>query len=314
MPRKTPADLLFILAIDHRVDFPRDLLGVDEGEPNAAQLERAAHLKGIVFAGLAEAVEAGLSKSEAGIWADTHMGEAVLLRSRGMSVVTVASVERPRAREFQFEDALGFAERLKSIDATYAGARVRYNPAGDPANNESHRHKLRRLSEICRSGGPNLLIELIVMPIDDQVKEVGGYAAWESEIRPVALVQTIQELQDAGVEPDLWVVDPPLDPTTAATVAAQAHVDDRTDTGMLFLVGGDQSITLQESGHDEIVRVAARTAGVTGLLIGPSTYYDSIARYNDGKIGREQATREVAANVGELVSLFTRARKTSEVS
>ena len=66
MPRKTPADLLFILAIDHRVDFPKDLLGVDEGAPSAAQLARAAHPKGIVFAGRAEAAEAGPFENDGG--------------------------------------------------------------------------------------------------------------------------------------------------------------------------------------------------------------------------------------------------------
>ncbi len=314
MPREKPDDLLFVAGVDNRIDLPAEMLGLDDGEPGAAILERAAELKGIVFAGLASAVEAGLPKSQVGLWADPGVGEAVLLRARAMAMTTVVSVERPGVTEFQFDDAIGFADRLKGLDATFAGARVRYNPAEDAAANESRRNILRRLSEICRSGGPSLLIELLVRPGADEAEAAGGYSGWETGVRPTATVQAIRDLQDAGVEPDIWALEPPLEATAAATVAAQVHVDDRAATGMLFVVGSDATMTPDDAGHNEIVRLAARTTGVTGLVIGPGAYFDPLARYHEGAIDREAAVERVASSVMQLASMFADARHRSGVS
>lgn len=314
MAFERPDDALFVTGIDHRLDFAEAFLNVDSTEASAADFERAAHLKGVVFAGVAAAVEAGLPKSQAGVWADANLGEAALLRARGMSLVTVTSVERPKVTEFQFEDALGFAEALKRLDATYAGARIRYNPGEDPASNESVRHQLRRLSEICRSSGPKLLVELMITPTSQQISESGGYSGWESDARTMVMVNAVRELQDSGVEPDVWVIDPPLNPDAASTISAQMHVDDRHATGVMFLVGNDAETAPDDGSHDEVITLAARTPGVTGLLMGPAVYRDAVDEYQQGKIDWSTAVNQIAANVGRFLTTFTEARRTSDVS
>ena len=102
-------DFIFVAAVDHRIDFIKDLVGDEGSVPSAASYEKAADLKGIVFAAIAKAVESGLPKSQVAIWADADIGEAVLLRGRGMSITTVASVERNGPQHFQFQNALGGA-------------------------------------------------------------------------------------------------------------------------------------------------------------------------------------------------------------
>ena len=73
-------DFIFAAAIDHRIDFIKDLVGDEGPVPSAASYEKAADLKGIVFAAIAKAVESGLPKSQVAIWTDPDVGEAVLLR------------------------------------------------------------------------------------------------------------------------------------------------------------------------------------------------------------------------------------------
>lgn len=314
MPREKSDELLFILGIDHRFDVFSEVLGDDGSQPSAADLERAANLKQLVFAALRSAVESGLPKSQAGIWSETKIGEAVLLRARGMSLITVASVERPRVSEFQFEDALGFANRLKQLDATYAGARVHYNPTLDAPAKESNRHQLKRLSDICRSGNPDLLIELIPVPTEEELQVAGDREAWDRQFRPEVLIDGIRELQDSGVEPDVWVIEPPLDATAAATVSAQAHVDDRTETGVLFMVGDNPDDAIDSERVRETITLAARTPGVQGLVIGPAAYASALRRYNAGKLDHRDAVDQIEANIWRIVSSFTEARRTSDVS
>lgn len=313
-PNSLPSNLLLVVGVDNRVNVPGQILGHKDTGQGAATLERSAELKGIVFAGLVSAVEDGLPKSQTGVWADPDVGEAVLLRGRAMSMTTVVSVERPGHTEFQFENAAGFTDQLKNLDATFAGARVRYNPANDGSANESRRNLLRRLSEIFRTLEQSLLIELIVRPNKDEVDAAGGFLRWETEIRPVALLQAICELQDAGVEPDIWAIEPPLESTAAATVAAQVHVDDRTSTGMLFVVANDPTVVPDDPTHLEIVRLAARTPGVTGLLVGPGAYCDTLTLYHKGIIDRDTAVGHISSNVRAFTSIFTDAKHRSSVS
>ena len=86
----TDSNPLFIVALDDRVDFCAELLNTS-GEPSAAEREQASDLKRVVFEGITAAIENGLAKSSVGVWADSDLGESVLLRARAMSVATVSS-------------------------------------------------------------------------------------------------------------------------------------------------------------------------------------------------------------------------------
>ncbi len=158
------SEFLFITAIDHRIDFVKQIVGAEGKSPTAADLERAAHLEGIVFAGLAAAVEAGLPKSQTAVWAEPELGEAVLLRGRGMSMPTIVSVERPNPGRFRLKNVLGFTERLKKLDASFAGARFVHTVGGEITEKGANLQTLRRLSEVSRSEGPPLLLELMPSP------------------------------------------------------------------------------------------------------------------------------------------------------
>jgi 5-dehydro-2-deoxygluconokinase len=300
MPIDESDELNFIIAIDHRVDICTELLEAPPGQPSAAAMQRAAELKGVVFAGLMNAVEAGVPKSQAGFWAESNIGEATLLRARAMNLKTAVSIERPRTAEFQLEDALGFATTLKRLAATYAAARVTYNPDGDTSANQSQRLQLRRITEICRSDGPRLMLELNVGPT-------------ESKSRPALLVRAVRDLQDAGIEPHVWVFEPPMEPTAAATIVAQAFVDDRRPV-VLFSVGNDSAMEPRSPVHDDIAWLAARTTGVSGLVIGPAAYYRYLAGYASGDSTGDAAIAAISDRFRRLRSLFTEARRTSNVS
>jgi myo-inositol catabolism protein IolC len=302
-----------ITAIDHRVDFLRGVVGVKGDAPSASELERAAELKGLVFAGLMAAIEAGVPKSQVGVWADLDLGEAVLLRARGMSLMTAAAVERPGTQVFHFDDVLGFSKRLRRIDATFAAARVHYNPDGDLARNKAHIHLVRRLSEICRAKGPRLLLELIVAPTEDQLNLAVGMKNWKADFEPDVLVNSIEGLQNAGIDPHVWVIDPPLNPKAAAAIAAQAHIDDRQEVGVLFAVGSGQVPDGGEPEDDAIVELAARTPGITGLLFGPVVYGRAVTGYHAGTLSRSKAVKMIARALSDLYGNYVAARRTSDV-
>jgi len=299
-----------VLAVDHRIDLFTELLSASPVHPAAAERERAADLKRVVFEGLLKAVENGVPKSQAAIWTDSDLGESILLRGRGMNLNTMMSVERARVAEFRFEDALGFSERLSNLDVTYAAARVPYNPGEEPQVNEAQQRKLRRLSEISRSSGPRLTLELVMRPTQAQLDQSGSVAAWDENIRPGLIVQAIRELQDAGVEPDLWALRGIDNPAAMATATAQAQVDDRK-AGTLFTLGDDPSE--EPDLNQDLINLAARTPGCRGLIIGPAIYAADLGAYNADEIERDEATARIAERYNAAYTSYADALRTSDV-
>ena len=305
MPSPDQSEFLFVTAIDHRIDFVRQIAGATDGSPTAADLERGAQLEGIVFAGLAAAVEAGLPKSQTAVWAEPELGEAVLLRGRGMSMPTIASVERPNSGSFQLKNVLGFTERLKKLDASFAGARFIHTVGGEISEKEANLQTLRRLSEVSRSEGPPLLLELMPSPRSLESGDITG---------PEGLLESLRDLQDAGVEPAIWVFDAPASKKMAATLAAQAHVDDRNDLKVLFVIAQDPEKSIDTAAQEKMLTQAARTPGVSGILIGPGAYARVLRDYHTGKIGREETVEKIANAVGSIGKRFIDALATSDIS
>lgn len=315
MPTDSSETPRMVLAVDHRFDLFTKLLSASPVHPAAAERERAADLKQVVFEGLLKAIENGVPKSQAAIWTDSDLGEAILLRGRSMNLNTMMSVERARVAEFRFEDALGFSERLANLDVTYAAARVPYNPGEEMQVNEAQQRKLRRLSEISRSSGPGLLLELFMRPTQAQIDQSGSIEAWNAGVRPGLIVQAIRELQDAGVEPDLWALRG-IDNTAAmATATAQAQVDDRK-TGVLFTLGDDFALESKQSSDlaEDLINLAARTPGCRGLVIGPAVYAEELRLYNDGEIERDDAGARIAEHYNAAFTSYTTALRTSDVA
>jgi len=293
MPIETPETAhLFVLAIDHRVDLCREILGSQAEQPSADERERAAALKQLVFEGLVQAIEGGVAKSHAAIWVDSDLGEAVLLRARAMALPTVVSVARPDIETFRLEDGGGLIEKLARLGASYAGARVPCRPGTTREERDARLSALRILSETCRSKGPSLLLELVALPSENDLREDGGITEWSEKVKPLLTVDAMRELQDAGVEPSVWVVEPPVDAKAAATIAGHGLTpSERT-----------------------AVQTAARTTGVSGLVAGPTAYFRQLALHSSPEMERADAVAEIASRFGALCGAFTQARHTSDVT
>ncbi len=289
---------LFIVALDDRVDFCAELLNASDG-PSAAERERAADLKRVVFEGITTAVESGLAKSRIGIWADSDIGESVLLRARAMSMATVST---PGSG----------AHSLGKLNIDYTGVQLTFNPDSPKETRSELLGRLKIVSDRAREESMPLLIELDAAPTPTQVEMYGG----KVEARSMLLLTSVQQLQDSGVEPAVWVFEPVADETYTAALAAQAHLDDRNGTRMLLVISGDlgtgQIGTGLSADERQVVKLAARTQGVEGLLIGPGAYFRHLVQFNEGLIERVEAVDAIASHFGEANAIFDKSRAASK--
>lgn len=289
---------LFIVALDDRVDFCADVLNTSDG-PSAAERERAADLKRVVFEGITTAVENGLAKSNVGVWADSDLGESVLLRARAMSMPTVSSPGRG-------------AHSLGRLNVDYTGVQLTFNPDSPKETRSELLARLKTVSDKARDESMPLLIELDSVPTPTQNEMYGGAV----EARSMLLLTAVQQLQDSGVDPAVWVFEPVADQTYTAALAAQAHIDDRNKTRMLLVVSGDltpgQVGAGLSTGEKQVVKLAARTEGVDGLLVGPGMYYRHLLRLNEGLIERTEAIGAIATYLNESNEIFETSRAASK--
>src|SRR5258708_14222737 len=119
-----------------------------------------------------------------------------------------ASVEKSGQQEFEFAYGEDFAQRVEAVDPTFGKVRVRSNPEGEVALNQRQVSRLKRLSDYLHRTQRLFMFELLVPASPVQLEQVeGDKNAYDLQLRPGLMMQAIQALQDAGVEPDVWKVE-----------------------------------------------------------------------------------------------------------
>ena len=292
------SNLNYFVALDDRVDMCSEVLDIG-GTPTAADREKAADLKRVVFDGITTAIEAGLAKSSIGLWADSDLGESVLLRAKAMSMTTASS---PGSG----------AHSLGRLNVDYTAVQLTLNPDGPKDARTELLQRLKTVSDTARAESIPLMIELDTVPTSAQVEIYGTY----SDARGILLMMAVQQLQDAGVYPSIWAFEPANDVSFTEAIAVQANIDDRGSDVLLVvadqLLSGSSEGSISEA-ETNTVRLAARTRGITGVLIGPGAYFDHLVQFNEGIIERDEAVGSIATYLGDINAVFEKARTRSEV-
>src|SRR3984957_8532534 len=199
---------LYILPFDHRGSFETKMFGW-HGDLTAAQTAEIAAAKQVIYDGFKAALAAGGPKEKAAIHVDEQFGAAILSDAKANGYTTACPAEKSGQEEFDFEYGADFAKHIEAIQPTFCKVLVRYNPEADPALNRRQTQRLKTLSEyLHQKSQSRFLFELLVPAEKAQLEKLrGDQKKYDLELRPKLMVQTIKELQDAGVEPDVWKVE-----------------------------------------------------------------------------------------------------------
>src|SRR5258705_5395941 len=199
---------LYVLPFDHRGSFATKMFGW-QGDLTAAQTAEIAASKQVIYDGFKAAVEAGVPREKAGILVDEQFGAHILRDAAAQRYSIACPAEKSGQDEFDFEYGEDFAKHIEAFHPTFCKVLVRYNPEGDQAMNQRQSARLRQLSKYLHANGRSLFMFELLVPAEkaqlDRVK--GDQKAYDVELRPKLMVQAIQQLQDAGVEPDVWKVE-----------------------------------------------------------------------------------------------------------
>jgi 5-dehydro-2-deoxygluconokinase len=115
------------------------------------------------------------------------------------------------------------------------------------------------------------------------------------------MVEAIEELQDAGVEPDLWKVEGLDRREDCESVVAAARAGGRGHVGCIILGRGED-----EGKVRQWLGTAAEVPGFVGFAVGRTVFWDPLVAWRSKKATREQTVAAVAKRYGEFVDLFER--------
>jgi 5-dehydro-2-deoxygluconokinase len=295
---------LYIQPFDHRASFQTKMFGW-KGALNEEQTAAIAAAKQVIYDGFKAAVADGVPKEKAGILVDEQFGAAILRDAATQGYITACPAEKSGQDEFDFEYGKDFAQHIEAFRPTFCKVLVRYNPNGDSALNQRQAARLKRLSEYLHSESHRLfMFELLVPAEKAQLQGVkGDKKVYDLEIRPGLMVQAIQELQEAGVEADVWKIEGLDKREDCEKVVAAAHRGGRDKVGCIVLGRGEND----EKVH-EWLATAAKVPGFVGFAVGRTVFWEPLVAWREKKTSREAAVAEIARRYRTFVDVFEKAR------
>jgi len=116
-------------------------------------------------------------------------------------------------------------------------------------------------------------------------------------------VGAIEQLQDAGVEADVWKIEGLDRREDCERVVAVAHRKGRDKVGCIILGRGENDKKVYEW-----LTTAAKVPGFIGFAVGRTVFWEPLIDWRAKKITREAAVTEISRRYRRLVETFENAR------
>jgi myo-inositol catabolism protein IolC len=291
---------LYILAFDHRGSFQKKMFGI-EGEPTPEQTETIADAKRLIFEGMLEAVSRGADPSATGVLVDEQFGSDIPQRSREEGLKLATPVEKSGQNEFDFEYGDDFGAHILKYDPDFSKVLVRFNSEDDPALNQRQLERLKTLADWLHENDRRFLFELLVPATEDQLGKVGGDTdRYDAELRPELMRRAIADVQDFGIEVDVWKIEGVDERSDAAMLAEQARSGDGR-AGVTCVVLGRGASTEKV---EQWLQVAAPVEGFIGFAIGRSIWWDALKAFLSDELERSAAATRIADNYLHFVEVY----------
>ncbi len=304
MPPRGYTQPLYVLPFDHRGSFETGMFGW-HGDLTPAQTSQIADAKQVIYEGFKAAVAAGVPRKYAAILVDEQFGAAILRDAAASGFHFAMPVEKSGQEEFDFEYGDHFADHIEAFKPTFAKVLVRYNPGGDRAVNQRQAERLRKLSDYLQRADRSLfMFELLMPPEKAQLASVNDdKAAYDLKLRPGLMIRALQELQDAGVEPDIWKIEGLDQRDDCEAIVATARRNGRADVGCIILGRGENEAKVREW-----LTTAAAVPGFIGFAVGRTDFWQPLVDWRAGKQSRDAAVAAIADHYREFANIFSQSR------
>ena len=291
---------LYILAFDHRGSFQKKMFGI-EGDPTPEETERITDSKHLIYEGMVKATEAGsVPADQVGVLVDEQFGGTVPQEAKDKGLTLAMPVEKSGQNEFDFEYGDDFGAHIEKFEGDFSKVLVRYNPKGDPSMNRRQTDRLKRLGDWLHQHDRKFLFELLVPAEKEQLDRVGGDAGrYDREVRPELMQRAIADLQDQGVEADIWKIEGIDDRADCERIAQQVRTGGRDHVVCVVLGRG-----ADDAAVEHWLKTGAGVPGYVGFAIGRTIWWDALKAFVDATSTRDAASDTIGANYRRMVDAY----------
>lgn len=273
---------LYVLPFDHRSGFAK-LLGFEE-PLNEEQINKIKDYKHVIY----EAIfKSSVPKDESAVLVDEVYGLDILKDAKEKGLITMQTVEKSGQDKFQFEYGPEYQKHLLDIMPTYAKVLIRYDVKVD---NKDQIKKLRELSDFVHANGIGLLIEPLMQDFGDKF-------IYDHSLRYMDVIKMIMDMQNAGVEADVWKIEGFYEESQYKEVAAMARRDDREKVKIIIL-------GRNETRENVKLWIEAGRNICNGFAVGRTIFWQPLSDFKDGKISREEAINKIAKDYEYYYNIF----------
>ncbi|MEM1205285.1 MAG: DUF2090 domain-containing protein [Acidobacteriota bacterium] len=299
---------LYVQPFDHRGSFTKGFFGLP-GRPEITaghdQHSPVADAKTLVYRGLLRAIELGVPAQSVGLLVDTQFGSHILADARSQGIPVSVCIEKSGQKLFDFEYGAAWQDHLRFVRPDIVKVLVRHHPRDDEAGRREQLARLKQVSDFVHASNDcYYMFELLVPATTEEDKALGD--RYDVELRPQLMIEAIREIQDFGIEPDIWKIEGLDREEDARAVGAQTRDGDhRAKVGNILLGRGSD----KDSVH-RWLNVAAPIDGFIGFAVGRTNFKVPLERYiadpSDANAG--SAIEEIAQNFKGCVDVWRAAK------
>src|SRR5262249_44341179 len=148
-------------------------------------------------------------------------------------------------------------------------------PEGDKEMNRRQAGRLKQLSDYLHKSRRLYMFELLVPAEKAQLDRLkGDKKAYDLQLRPALMVQAIHELQDAGVEADVWKIEGIERKEDCQKVVVAARRGGRDQVGCIVLGRGEDDQKVRQW-----LTTAAGVPGFIGFAVGRTVFWNPLINY-----------------------------------
>jgi myo-inositol catabolism protein IolC len=300
---------LYILAFDHRGSFQKKMFGI-AGDPTPEETATITDAKRLIFEGMELAVERGVDAAATGVLVDEQFGGDVPRLAREHGLKLAMPVEKSGQDEFDFQYGSEFGAHIERFDPHFSKVLVRYNPDGDADMNRRQLDRLKELADWLHEHDRLFLFELLVPAEEAQLAAVGGDTdRYDAELRPELMRRAIEQIQQHGVEVDIWKIEGVDAQEDAEMLARQTRAGEGRENVVCVLLGRGAS----EAKVDQWLEQAAPVDGFVGFAIGRSIWWDALKGFLEGGLDRRAAAEQIAGNYLRFIQVYDDAESRARV-
>ena len=300
---------LYILPFDHRATFAKKMFGKNTiSELDPEERETIREFKMLVYKGFKDAVEKLIPTDFAAILCDEEFGSEVLIDALHNGFITLLPVEKSGQDEFDFQYA-DFEQHIQKFRPKFVKALVRFNPADAEDLKQRQKVKLQKLSDYCHKFNHLFLLEVLIIPTEQQLKDVGTKQMFDAKLRPDLAVEVIKDFQNFNIEPDVWKMEGFNKAEDYKEVIKAIKIDGRVNVNLVVLGRGgsieEVESWLEVGEKEEIFLTGGKVEGVIGFAVGRTVFWQALEKFHKREIGKAEVIQTVSANFQKFYEIFT---------